>query len=151
MPKFLLLTFCLFMACSLFSQCPVMELGDLQMLQRAEGPDKESKILAQGFDVHSDFVLGGKKMRRFNKCWKGNAGKARYEQVILWNSSANQLMFLLSDESQYLALRTAIEGRHNSSNAQKGDNFYIGTVFRYHYSVQQLDAEPYFTVGIAFK
>jgi hypothetical protein len=128
-----------------------MELGDLQMIQRADGPDKESKILAQGFDVHSDFVLGGKKMRRFNKCWKGNAGKARYEQVILWNSSANQLMFLLSDESEYLALRTAIEGRHNSSNAQKGDDFYIGTVFRYHYSVQQLDAEPYFTVGIAFK
>ena len=151
MPKFLLFTVCLLQACSLFAQCPAMELGDLQMIQRAEGPDKESKILAQGFDLHSDFVLGGKKMRRFDKCWKGNAGKARYEQVILWNSSANQLMLLLSDESQYLALRSAIEGRHNSSNAQKGDNFYIGTVFRYHYSVQQLDAEPYFTVGIAFK
>jgi hypothetical protein len=90
-------------------------------------------------------------MRRFNKCWKGNAGKARYEQVLLWNSSANQMMLLLSDEAQYQSMRTTIEGRHNATSAQKGDDFYIGTMFRYHFSVQQLDAEPYFTIGIAFK
>ncbi len=151
MPVYLPFVFCLLTANFLVAQCPALELGTLQLLQRAEGSEKESKILAQGFDLHSDFVLGGKKMRRFNKCWKGNAGKARYEQVLLWNSSANQMMLLLSDEAQYQSMRSTIEGRHNATSAQKGDDFYIGTMFRYHYSVQQLDAEPYFTIGIAFK
>jgi hypothetical protein len=61
------------------------------------------------------------------------------------------MMLLLSDEAQYQSMRSTIEGRHNATSAQKGDDFYIGTMFRYHYSVQQLDAEPYFTIGIAFK
>lgn len=151
MSHYLPMLVCLLMANVLIAQCPVLELGAFQQIQRTEGPEKEAKILAQGFDLHSDFVLGGKKMRRFNKCWKGNAGKARYEQVLLWNSSANQMMLLLSDEAQYQSMRTTIEGRHNATSAQKGDDFYIGTMFRYHFSVQQLDAEPYFTIGIAFK
>jgi len=130
MSHYLPMLVCLLMANVLIAQCPVLELGAFQQIQRTEGPEKEAKILAQGFDLHSDFVLGGKKMRRFNKCWKGNAGKARYEQVLLWNSSANQVMLLLSDEAQYQTMRT---------------------MFRYQYSVQQLDAEPYFAIGIAFK
>ncbi|MBU6343193.1 MAG: hypothetical protein KGS48_16985 [Bacteroidetes bacterium] len=150
--RLILLVFCtLYTLPNLHAQCSSMELGEFQNLQRKDASAKEAGILSLGFDLHSDFVLKGKSMRRFNKCWAGNPGKARYQQVLLWNTSADELLLLFSEETAYLALRQSIEGRHETANVQRGDQFYIGHTFRYQFSIQQLDGTPYYAVSIAFK
>jgi hypothetical protein len=68
---------CLFMANLLVAQCPVLELGAFQQIQRTEGPEKEAKILAQGFDLHSDFVLGGKKNAPFQQMLERKCRKSK--------------------------------------------------------------------------
>jgi len=130
------------------AQCADVSLSAFQALQRADPALKASKIQDLGFDPHSDFVIKGVSWRRFHKCW---LGKSTYGQAVLWNTTTDQLMLLMYDEGQYQTLRGAIEGRHNSGEAQKGDDYYIGHQFKYRYSVQQLDGVPYFTIAISPK
>lgn len=130
------------------AQCPDISLGAFQELQRADPTLKLSKIQDLGFDLHSDFVIKGVSWRRFHKCW---LGKSVYGQAILWNTTADQLMLLMYDGGQYQTLRDAIEGRHGSAEAQKGNDYYIGHQFRYRFSTQDLDGIPYYAVVISFK
>jgi len=146
-----LIPVCLF-SWSLQAQCPDVELGALQSLQKADIAIKESKIQDLGFDLHSEFVSKGATMRRYNKCWMGNAGgKAMYEQILIWNSTANHLTLLLFNEGKFQAFKLLIEERHNSASAQKNNDSYVGKMFVYRYSIQKIDNTDYFAVSINFK
>lgn len=134
------------------SPCPDLDLAALQAMQKADVSLKESKIQESGFDLHSQFVANGATMRRYNKCWMGNSGgKPMYEQVLLWNTTANHLMYLMIGEPVFQQFKSAIEERHSSAGAQKNNDFYVGRLFMYRYSVQKLDNAEYYAVLINFK
>jgi hypothetical protein len=140
----------IFLYCAQASaQCPEFTLANLQSLQRST--DKESKIRELGFDLHSEFNTKNATMRRYNKCWKGNAATPVYEQVIFWNTAQDQVMLLLFDNNAYQNLRAAIEERHNSAEAVKSRDYYIGKMFKYVYSLQKIDGLEYFNIAISFK
>jgi hypothetical protein len=141
--------FLLFFSLKTAAQCPEFTLADLQSLQRAT--DKEGKIRELGFDLHSEFVLQGTEYRRYHKCWKGNAHNPVFEQVILWNTSQDQVMLLLLENRAYQTLRRSIEDRHDSPNAVRSGDTYIGKLFRYSFSVQKLDGIEFFCTAISFK
>ena len=118
-------------------------------MQRADASEKEAKILDCGFDLGRTSASS----RRYNKCWLGNSnGKTYFQQLIVWDFTANTIQYMTLDENHYRSLRSAIEDRRSSTfTGGNSQNEYIGKMFRYNFSRQSVDGADYFVVLIAWK
>ncbi len=134
------------------TQCPALTLADLQTLQRAESPLKDNKINDLGFDLRSEFVVRGSKIRGYSKCWNATIRqKAVYEQLIWWNTEQNSVAFYTLEEADFRALRQSIVERRSSGSIAENPDVYVGHLFMYHFGTQRIDGVDYFMVSIAFK
>lgn len=143
-----------FLAAATFAQaqCPLFQLSDLQTIQRADPAYKESKIQEYGFDLRSDFVSKGSKIRGFSKCWNTFFGeKTVYEQLIWWNTEANSVTFFTLNEVQFTSLRQSIVERRASGNITENPDIYVGHLFLYHFGRKKVEGVEYYVISIEFK
>lgn len=134
------------------AQCPALSLADLQTLQRAEQYIKDSKINDLGFDLRSEFVVRGSKIRGYSKCWNSTfRQKPLFEQLIWWNTEQNSVAFYTLQEDHFKALRQSIVERRSSGNMAENPDVYVGHLFMYRFGQQKIDGIDYFMVSIQFK
>lgn len=134
------------------AQCPGLTISDLQSLQRAETNLKDSKINDLGFDLRSEFVVRGSKIRGYSKCWNSTIRqKPVYEQLIWWNPEQNSVAFYTLQEGDFKALRQSIIERRSSGPVTENPDVYVGHLFMYRFGTQRIDGLDYYMVSIAFK
>ncbi|MBL7805671.1 MAG: hypothetical protein JNL02_18150 [Saprospiraceae bacterium] len=133
----------------LLAQCPEIALNDLQFLQKTDPAGKESRIAALGFDARNEFVRNGATFRGYSKCWQTTVnGKAVFEQKIVWNVTQNTVMFLTLNPAHYQTLRVAVGERHPEAGDQ---NVVVGKMFRYEFSIQQMDGVDYYALAVSLR
>lgn len=140
----------LLLTLSLTAQCPDLLLSELQDIQRSDDADRENSITNVGFDLASETAA----TRRFNRCWRNTdkSGKTCFDQVILSNKKTGQTSFLCTDKNAFLRLRQEIEGRKGGSTfSLDQSDVYVGRMFRYEFSLQNMDGLEYYVVKISAK
>ena len=145
----LLLLFILLTTVFLKAQCSEIDLNTLQVIEKTAPADKESKILALGFDLMRETGTGATNTRHYEKCWETTTkGKAIYQQVILWRTNTDDISFLTLNETAYQNIKTAINEKHNNND---GSQVVVGKMFRYSFNTQNLNGYTYYVVTLAMK
>lgn len=135
-----------------YTQCPELQLADLQSLQRADAALKESKIQDLGFDLRSEFTNRGAKTMGYSKCWNATIrDKPVFEQLLWWNTEANSLSFLTLNEAHFRQLRQSIVARGAQGSVTENPDIYVGHLFLYRFGVRKVDEVEFYSVSIEFK
>ncbi len=134
------------------TQCPELQLADLQNLQRADPTLKESKIQDLGFDLRSEFLNRGAKTLGYSKCWNATIrDKPVFEQLLWWNTEVNSLSFLTLNERHFQHLRRSIVERGAQGSVTENPDIYVGHLFLYRFGLRKVDDVEFYAVTIEFK
>jgi hypothetical protein len=129
------------------AQCTTMTINTLQVLQRSSPEERESKILAAGFDLRQAVTTSGITSKVYSKCWMTTIkGTSYFDQKIIWNLQTNNLKFATLNEGQFQALRQEIDARHPHG---AGAVAVEGKMFRYYFGVEKMDGADYWTLTLS--
>jgi hypothetical protein len=128
------------------AQCATMTINTLQVLQRAVPGERESKILAAGFDLRQAVTTSGTTSKVYSKCWMTTIkGTSYFDQKIIWNLHTDSIKFATLNEGQFQALRQEVDARHPHG---VGAVVVDGKMFRYYFGVEKMDGADYWTLAL---